>query len=155
CAGASPIGSPSNRMAPRREVMTPATHLSSVDLPAPLAPITATTSPATTLREAPNSAWKSPYKASSERTSRSGSGIRRKPHLDFAHRGRGDQVWRRALADEGPAVQNEQTVDKGEERVHNVLDPDDGDASAPNAPDQIDQRRAFVLGQAAGYFVEQ
>ncbi len=38
----------------------PAMHLSSVDLPAPLAPITATTSPGATLSETPNSAWKSP-----------------------------------------------------------------------------------------------
>ena len=34
--------------------------LSSVLLPAPLAPITATTSPALTRSETPNSAWKSP-----------------------------------------------------------------------------------------------
>jgi hypothetical protein len=40
--------------------MTPAMHLSSVDLPAPLAPITATTSPTATRSETPNSAWKSP-----------------------------------------------------------------------------------------------
>jgi hypothetical protein len=60
CAGASPIGSPSNRMASRRDGMTPAMHLSRVDLPAPLAPMTATTSPAARRKVTPNSAWKSP-----------------------------------------------------------------------------------------------
>ena len=47
-------------IASRRAGMAPAIHLSSVDLPAPLAPITATTSPSATPIETPNSAWKSP-----------------------------------------------------------------------------------------------
>ena len=38
----------------------PAMLFSSVLLPAPLAPITATTSPALTVSETPNNAWKSP-----------------------------------------------------------------------------------------------
>ncbi len=60
CAGRSPIGSPANTIASRRAGIAPAMHLSSVDLPAPLAPITATTSPSATPIETPNSAWKSP-----------------------------------------------------------------------------------------------
>ena len=59
-AGAPPIASPSNTMSPRRGAIMPAMLFSSVLLPAPLAPITATTSPALTLSETPNSAWKSP-----------------------------------------------------------------------------------------------
>jgi hypothetical protein len=47
-------------MASRRERMAPAMHLSSVDLPAPFAPMTATTSLGATSSETPNSAWKSP-----------------------------------------------------------------------------------------------
>jgi hypothetical protein len=47
-------------MASRRDAITPAMHLSSVDLPAPLAPMTATTSPGGTQSDTPNSAWKSP-----------------------------------------------------------------------------------------------
>ena len=39
--------------------------------------------------------------------------------------------------------------------MHDVLDPDDRDAAAANIPDQIDQRHAFVLGQAAGDLVEE
>src|SRR5262249_58319523 len=62
---------------------------------------------------------------------------------------------RRALADEAAAVQNYQAIDECEERVNDVLDPDDRDAAAANVPDQVDQRLAFVLGQAAGHLVEQ
>src|SRR3954454_14078247 len=38
--------------------------------------------------------------------------------------------------------------------MHDMLDPDDRDAAAMNASDQIDQRRAFMLGPAAGDLVE-
>jgi len=44
----------------RRTGIAPAMHFSNVDFPAPLAPITATTSPSVTRIETPNSAWKSP-----------------------------------------------------------------------------------------------
>jgi hypothetical protein len=47
-------------MASRRAPISPAMLASSVLLPAPLAPITATVSPASTFIEAANSAWKSP-----------------------------------------------------------------------------------------------
>src|SRR5262249_8310193 len=154
-AGSFPIGSPSNRMASRRDAMTPAMHLSSVDLPAPLAPMTATTSPGGTRSETPNSAWKSPSNASSARTSRSGSGIGGDSHVDLAHGGRRDHRLRGALADQAAAVQDHQTVDDRDERVDDVLDPDDRDPAAANVPDQVDQRRAFVLSQAAGHLVEQ
>src|SRR5207247_6127215 len=53
------------------------------------------------------------------------------------------------------AVQNNQGIDECDERVNDVLDPDDRDAAAANVADQVDQRRAFVLGQAAGHLVEQ
>src|SRR5262249_42607486 len=129
-AGSSPIGSPSKTMASRRDAITPAMHLSSVDLPAPLAPMTAITSPGGTRSDTPNSAWKSPEKAASARTSRSGSGIGGNAHVDVAPRGRRDPRLRRALADEAAAVQNHQAIDEREERVNNVLDPDDRDAAA-------------------------
>src|SRR5262249_7170004 len=144
CAGASPIGSPSNRMASRRDAMTPAMHLSRVDFPAPVAPITAATSPAAPRKETPNSAWKAPAEASRTRTASGGSGVGRDSHVDFAHGGRGDHVVRRPLADEAAAVEHEQPVDDRGERVHDVLDPDDGDTAAANIADQLDQRHAFV-----------
>jgi hypothetical protein len=83
------------------------------------------------------------------------AGIGGDAHVDVAHCGRRDHSLRRALADEAAAVQNNQAIDEREERVNDVLDPDDRDAAAANVPDQVDQRLAFVLGQAAGHLVEQ
>src|SRR5665811_639178 len=56
----APIGAPSNSMSPRRGCIRPAMLFNSVLLPAPLAPITATTCPASICSHTPNSAWKSP-----------------------------------------------------------------------------------------------
>ena len=53
------------------------------------------------------------------------------------------------------AVQDDQPVDGGEQRVHDMLDPDDRDTAGAHVLDQRDQRCAFVLGEAAGDFVEQ
>src|SRR5258707_7944067 len=75
--------------------------------------------------------------------------------VDVAPGGGGDPRLRRALADEAAAVQNNQAIDECEERVNDVLDPDDRDPAAANVADQVDQRLAFVLGQAAGHLVEQ
>src|SRR5262245_51101915 len=133
CAGAWPIGWPSSRMASSRDLIAPAMHLSSVDFPAPLAPMTATTSPAATRSE-------SPYNASSARTSRSASGIGRDPHVDFAHRWRIDDGLGIARADQAAAVEHDESIDDGNQRMHDVLDPDDRHAEAPDIPDQIDQR---------------
>ena len=53
------------------------------------------------------------------------------------------------------AVQHQQPVDGGEQRVHHVLDPHDRDAAGAHGLDQRHQHAAFVLGQSAGDFVEQ
>ena len=59
-AGRPPIGSPSKRIAWRAAGSRPVKVLRKVDLPAPLAPMTASVSPSPTLASMPNSAWKSP-----------------------------------------------------------------------------------------------
>ena len=51
-------------------------------------------------------------------------------------------------------MQHQQPIDQRGERVHHVLDPDDGDAATADRPDQLDQRLAFMLRQAAGHLVE-
>jgi len=66
-----------------------------------------------------------------------------------------DHRFRITFADEGAAVQHHQAVDDGEERMHHMLDPDDRHAGAADVADQRHQRRAFMLGQAAGDLVEQ
>src|SRR5262249_24669255 len=150
-AGLSPIGSPAKTTASRRDAITPAGHLSSGDLPAPLGPVPAPTAPPGPRSGQPRHARKAPR----ERTSRSGSGIGGDSHVDLAHGGRRDHRLRGALADEAATVQNHQAIDERDERVNDVLDPDDRDPAAANVPDQVDQRRAFVLGQSAGHLVKQ
>ena len=51
---------PSNSTTPSRGLSRPATVLSVVDLPAPLAPISVTTSPSSTSKEMPFTAWMAP-----------------------------------------------------------------------------------------------
>src|SRR5262249_48838203 len=55
----------------------------------------------------------------------------------------------------GAGMHDDEPIDHGNERMYDVLDPDDRPAGAPNLPDQIDQRGAFVLGEATRNFVEQ
>ena len=55
-----PIASSSKRIIAGAVLMRPTIDFNNVLLPAPLAPITATTSPASTVSEMPKSAWKSP-----------------------------------------------------------------------------------------------
>src|SRR6266568_6088437 len=142
-------------MASRRARTSPAMAFNSVLLPAPLAPRTATISPAATLIETPNSAWKSPWKASSARTSSSVSGIGRDPHVDLRHFGAANDGLRIAFGDQCAAMQHHKPVDHRDECMDNMFDPDDRNAGLLDLPDQRDQRHALVLGQASGDFVEQ
>src|SRR5215813_4024907 len=135
-AASCPIGSPANAIVSACDRMRPAIAASRVLFPAPLAPTTATTSPAATSMETPNSAWKSPYEASSARTSRSRSGISRDAHVDFAHGGAGDHGARIAGGDERAAVQHHQPVHHRKQRMDHVLDPDDRDAALAHLADQ-------------------
>ena len=60
CAGVPPSDRPSNPMSPPRTGTRPLMAFSSVDLPAPLAPMMATASPSSTVRSTPKSAWNNP-----------------------------------------------------------------------------------------------
>src|SRR5215469_9292239 len=156
-----PIGSPANVIASRRARTSPATLLRSVLLPAPLAPITATASPRSTSIETPNKAWKSPSPASSSRTARSGgSGIGRNfhidlPQIDFGDLRTLDHRARFAVGNERAVMQNEEAIDAGKERMHDVLDPDDRHPAPPDLANERDQVPTFVFGEPAGDFVEE
>ena len=52
-------------------------------------------------------------------------------------------------------MQHHQTIDHGDERVNDVLDPDDRHAGRAHAVDQLDQRRGLVLDETAGDLVKQ
>ena len=60
CGGAIVMSRPSKRMRPCRGRLSPLIARSVVDLPAPLAPISVTISPAPTRSETPLSAWIAP-----------------------------------------------------------------------------------------------
>ncbi|CPI17224.1 Uncharacterised protein [Bordetella pertussis] len=62
------ISRPMNSTAPRRLASRPMTALNVVDLPAPLRPISATTSPRRTSRSTSNRIWAAPYQAFSPAT---------------------------------------------------------------------------------------
>ena len=59
------------------------------------------------------------------------------------------------LGDEGAVVQHQEAIDAGEQGMHDVLDPHDRYAAAPDVGDEVDQGVALALGQTAGDFVEQ
>src|SRR5919112_6043629 len=63
---------PSNRTSPSSAGWIPAMHLMSVDLPAPLSPTSATTSPAATRKSTWYSAWTAPNRFETPRSSRTG-----------------------------------------------------------------------------------
>src|SRR5439155_24478209 len=48
-----------------------------------------------------------------------------------------------------------ETIDDREQRVHDMLDPDDRYALLPYRLDQIDERDAFMLGQPTRNLVEE
>src|SRR5215217_8141730 len=80
-------GEPSKRISPSSTGWIPAMHLISVDLPAPLSPTRAMTSPAATRKSTWYSAWTAPNRFETPRSSRTGwlSVMRSQPCL-VAHR---------------------------------------------------------------------
>src|SRR6478736_4775618 len=69
-------GRPWNRTSPASNGKMPATHLMSVDLPAPLSPTSAVTSPGSATRSTPRRACTAPKFLWPPRTSRGGGGVR-------------------------------------------------------------------------------
>src|SRR5919107_922764 len=65
-------GEPSKTISPSSAGWIPAMHLISVDLPAPLSPTSATTSPAATRKSTWYSAWTAPNRFETPRSSRTG-----------------------------------------------------------------------------------
>jgi hypothetical protein len=49
-----------------------------------------------------------------------------------------DDAVRLAIGDKLPAVKDEQAIDNGEQCVHHVLDPNNGNAACANLFDQCD-----------------
>ena len=68
-------GSPSKRISPLSDGWMPAMHLMSVDLPAPLSPTSAMTSPFDTWKSTSNSAWTAPKLFETPTSSRTGVSV--------------------------------------------------------------------------------
>ena len=62
---------------------------------------------------------------------------------------------RRSLRDLAPEIEHDQTIDHGEQGMHDVLDPQDRDTGAPDIADGCDELQALALGQPAGDLVQE
>src|ERR1700733_5791515 len=155
---------------------------SSVDFPAPFAPMIAYTSPGYTASEMPESALSWPWWTTRSRTSSNGAASRSpgpflslmllislfqrferlvRPQVgvaaevDLAHPGVREHLRRGAVADELPAVQAGHPGDERGERADHVLDPDHRGALGVDAADDLHQHGDLGVGQTAGPLVKQ
>src|SRR4029453_12566871 len=122
---------PSGSARPPLVGSSPMTALSSDDLPAPLAPSTATISPGSTVSETPRSAWTRPYRTWTSRSSRRMTLLRRRGFQ--AEVGLSDQriladlAWR-PLRDLTAEIEHDHLLAQGTHEMHIVLDQEQGDA---------------------------
>src|SRR2546429_876878 len=151
-AGSAPwIGRPSNTMRPRVGASRPETARSVDVLPAPLAPITQTSSPGYTTRSRPRRTATGPYAA--WRSSRLSNGARSDTAIDGPQVGADDVRVRldrggRALRDHAAVVQHDHGVRDGHDHPHVVLDQEDGGALVTDSTDQVGHRRPLGGGHA-------
>src|SRR5918994_6670407 len=143
--------SPSVTRAPAPGGCRPATALSKVDLPAPLAPRMTTISLAATLSAASSTARCLPYWT--ERPLTSSIGV--VPEIGADHFRVGENLGRQARGDQPAGVHHQAAMAERADGVHHVLDQQDGDALPAQASDQADA--LFQLGrvEAGQPFVEQ
>src|SRR5438445_1620708 len=158
-AGSAPwIGRPSNTMRPRVGASRPETARSVDVLPAPLAPITQTSSPGYTTRSRPRRTATGPYAA--WRSSRLSNGARSDTAIDGPQVGADDVRVRldrggRALRDHAAVGQHDHGVRDGHDHPHVVLDQEDGGALVTDSTDQVGHRRLLGGGHAGAGLVEE
>src|SRR5437867_3571692 len=157
-AGDSPSDGSSNTMRPRVGASRPETARSVDVLPAPLAPITQTSSPGYTTRSRPRRTATGPYAA--WRSSRLSNGARSDTAIDGPQVGADDVRVRldrggRALRDHAAVVQHDHGVRDGHDHPHIVLDQEDGGALVTDSPDQVGHRRLLGGGHAGAGLVEE
>src|SRR6185503_10852303 len=129
-AGRRAIEAPSKTTSPRVGSISLEMRRSSVVLPAPLGPITATDSPARTSRLTSKSAWKPPYPAETLATRSIGLHFGRVgAEIDLDHLRVARHLGRLAARNHLAVVEHHAAVDHAHQHAHDVLDPDDGDAA--------------------------
>src|SRR5262245_54966768 len=125
CAGKAASERPSRRMSPPEGSTSFEITRSSVVLPAPLGPMTATASPAFTSRLKPKSDRTSPYPALTPSTPI----IRVGAQVDLDDLPIARHLGGLALRDDLAVGEHHAAVDHPHEHAHDVLDPHDGDAA--------------------------
>src|SRR5215813_7178730 len=121
CAPTAPRSLPSQRMLPPRGRRRPAMDLSSVLLPAPFGPRSATISPAPTVSVTPPSARTSPYDTSRSCTS-SMARLSFDAQIGVEHGGIGGDGRGRSLGDLLARAQHDEPPAEIQERPHDMLD---------------------------------
>src|SRR6266511_2439926 len=145
------MSSPAKRMRPDATGRMPEIARIVVDLPAPFAPIRATTSPSSTWRLMPCRARIRPYSRVMLSIS---SSIGRHPQVSGDHLRVVADLRGRTLGDLLAELQHDDTLRHTHDQPHVVLDEQDRDTGLADLPDQLEQ--ALLLGRVepGGRFVQ-
>src|SRR5207245_1847999 len=123
CGGSAVMSRPSSRIEPALGWCRPMIERSSVDLPAPLAPMIASVSPDATLRLTRVSACRYPCRTVSSLT----SSIDVDPQVHLLDLRVGEHALRVAFSDQPATGEADDPTDGAGPGVQDVLHPDDGD----------------------------
>src|SRR5262247_614575 len=143
------ISRPSKRMRPVLGRSRPEIARSVEDLPAPLAPIRQTSSPAVTTRSIPRSAMTAPYAAATPSSFSTTWSEVRADHVGVRLYGH----WR-ALGDHRAVVEHDHGVAESHHDSHVVLDQKHGDATITDGPDEPTDHVLLSAGHAGRRLVE-
>src|SRR6516164_4788580 len=146
------ISLPSKTMDPERGGTSPEMARRAVLLPAPFAPISATSCPAFTSSEMPRSAVTPPYPHTRSRIS---SMHRSLPEIGFDHRRIIPNRLRRSLGNDSAVVQDDDAIRDAHHHRHVVLDKQDGDTAVADLADELDEILGFRSVHARDRFIEQ
>src|SRR4029077_2219095 len=126
---------PSNTMDPERGGTSPEIARRAVLLPAPFAPISATSCPSFTSSEMPRSAVTPPYPHTRSQIS---SMHRSLPEIGLDHRRIIANDLRRAFGNDPAVVQDHDAIRNAHHHRHVVLDKQNGDTAVANLSDELD-----------------
>src|SRR5438067_5028 len=151
CGGNAVMSRLSSEMAPAVGWCRPMIERSSVDLPAPFAPMMARVSPGATERLTSVSACRYPCRTVRLRT----SSIDNDSQVDLLDLRVREHLFRIAFGDQSAAGEANDAADGARERVHDMLHPDDGHPSLPDILHDLNQLGDFGIRQPTGYLIEQ
>src|SRR6185369_5177463 len=159
-SGMTPMSCPSNCSVPR-EGITPISVFSSVDLPAPLGPITVTTLPGAASRFRPCSTSARPYPACRSWMRSMGAAIvasamsMLRAKIGRAHLGALLHLSRRACHEKRAEFHHHQPVAHVHHQIQVVLDQQDAHALTLQLAQHVDEGAFLLVAQPGGRFVQQ